>query len=64
MLWGVVYVVRSIIEKIELDMEPKSKMNFYSEDIRNDLVDNGGISSAEAAFMLGWEDADDFDIAQ
>ena len=57
-------MVRSIIEKIELDMEPKSKMNFYSEDIRNDLVDNGGISSAEAAFMLGWEDADDFDIAQ
>lgn len=57
-------MVRSIIEKIEFDLEPRSKMNFYSEDLRDDLVENDEISAAEAAFMMGWEEADGFDMAR
>ncbi|MGM5482053.1 MAG: hypothetical protein ACQESF_01185 [Nanobdellota archaeon] len=44
-----------IIEKIKEDME--DEMDIYSEDVIDDLEDNGEIDSKEAAFMRGFNRA-------
>ena len=42
----------------KLDQEWEDSFNFYSEDYRENLLENGEIDAEEEAFMRGYDDAD------
>jgi hypothetical protein len=45
------------MRKIILDLDREFEEDIYSEDYREELVDNDEVSAEEEAFMRGYEEA-------
>ena len=43
------------------ELNGKDTLTFYDEDIRDELVDADEISSEEAGFMKGYDEAEEFE---